>query len=198
VAFTADGRTVLTGTSRVFRRWDAESGKLLSSLLTGRGIRYESFTPDRRLAALATQDGPVLWDTESGKERLLTGLDTTPTPPPGASPLDRESHSPELSFQLGHSDALFASLPVLKKPKRRSVLRLPATVGWEQVEANYQAQLTDWTVVDPEPGFHPGPDFHVKIWRHQAGHFVAALVNTVVNDSRGPFRILYVMYDPAE
>jgi WD40 repeat protein len=198
VALTADGRTVLSGTSRVFRRWDAESGKLQNSTRASRSIGFESFTPDRRLAAMATPDGPVLWDTVSGKERLLTGLDITPTPPPGASPLGGESHSPEMAFQLGYSGALFALLPPFLQPKRRSVLRLPATVGWEQVEANYQAQLTDWMVVDPKPAYDPGPDFHVRIWGHQGRYFAVALVNDVLNDSRGSFRILYVMSEPVE
>jgi hypothetical protein len=196
VAFTAEGRTVLTGTHHVFRRWEAESGKLLNSTRASRSIRLESFTPDRRLAAMATTDGPVLWDTVSGTERLLTGLDDTPRPPPGASPLGRESDSPELAFQLGFSGALFVLLPV--EPQRKTTLRLPASVGWEQVEAYYQAQLAGWTVFDLKPTSDPGPNFHVRIWQQQDRYFALALVNAGLNDSRGPFRILYVMIDPPD
>jgi hypothetical protein len=139
----------------------------------------------------------VLWDMVSGKTWILTGRDDSPTSPPGASPLGRESDSYDVSFQLGlYSGTLSQFLPF--EPKRTAKLRLPATVGWEQVEANYQSQLADWTLVEPKPASRLGLSLHVKIWQQQDRHFAVALIDKVLDDFHGPFRILYVMSEPVE
>jgi hypothetical protein len=75
---------------------------------------------------------------------------------------------------------------------------LPAAVSWEQVEASDQAQLADWTVVDPKPESRLDSDLHIRIWRRQDRHFAVALVNDVLNDLHGSFRILHVMSEPVE
>jgi WD40 repeat protein len=195
VAFSPDGRTVMTGTSRVLKHWNAASGKVLKS--TAARAVFDAFSPDRRLVAMASSAGPVLWDTVSDRRRTLTGLDDAPKPPPGASLLGPESDSYQTSYQLGlYSMRLSQLLPF--EPIRSTKWRLPAAVSWEQVEASYQAQLADWTVVDPKPESRLDSDLHIRIWQQQDRHFAVALVNDALNDLHGSFRILHVMSEPVE
>lgn len=79
VAFSPDGRLLaLSGPKSVVQIYEAETGKLLYTLSTTRGLGLDafSFSPDGRTAATRdSQDKTVrLWDLATGKElRALTG-----------------------------------------------------------------------------------------------------------------------------
>jgi WD40 repeat protein len=69
VAFAPDGRTVVTGGSRI-RRWDAGTGRLLSTFpaVAGGCYRLAVDPAGRLLASAGSEDAVRLWDTASGRE----------------------------------------------------------------------------------------------------------------------------------
>jgi WD40 repeat protein/beta-lactamase regulating signal transducer with metallopeptidase domain len=76
VALSADGKTVVSyGTDRRIGRWDAATGKLLSSFRVPAATTVAAFSPDGRIIALAGADNVIrLEDTATGKQlHNLTG-----------------------------------------------------------------------------------------------------------------------------
>src|SRR5262249_13469795 len=76
VALLADGKTVVSwGIDRRIGRWEAATGKLLSSFRMPPTTTFGTFAPDGRIIALASADNAIrLVDTATGKElHKLTG-----------------------------------------------------------------------------------------------------------------------------
>src|SRR5207302_10815870 len=69
LAFSADGKTLLSAGHHTVRRWDAMSGRLLevSRAPGGRGV--SALSPDGRTVASVEGDALHLWDRE-GRRRL--------------------------------------------------------------------------------------------------------------------------------
>jgi WD40 repeat protein len=66
IAFTPDGRTLLTGSwDKTIGVWSAAGGTLLSALDWGRGkVQYVAAAPDGMTAAAACDRGVVIWDLD--------------------------------------------------------------------------------------------------------------------------------------
>jgi WD40 repeat protein len=74
VVISPSGTELATGDANgVLRLWDITSGSLQRKLPAGRGLLF-SMAFSGRLIAAAYREGTVLWDTETGESRELTGL----------------------------------------------------------------------------------------------------------------------------
>jgi WD40 repeat protein len=74
VAFTADGKTILTATgAHGLARWDAATGRLREEIALPGAVGMSSwFSSDGKLLAVGEADGLGIWDTATGKRlRLL-------------------------------------------------------------------------------------------------------------------------------
>jgi RNA polymerase sigma factor (sigma-70 family) len=69
LAFSPDGRTLVSGGDRVLRRFDVTTGKQQELFGTGHGQTHAmAFTPDGKTLAVASHDDATLWDTATWKE----------------------------------------------------------------------------------------------------------------------------------
>jgi WD40 repeat protein len=76
IAFTPDGKTLISSGDESIRRWDVASGKEKAALTRGRSnAKAVAVSPDGRLLASGNWDTTVrLWDSASGREiATLTG-----------------------------------------------------------------------------------------------------------------------------
>jgi WD40 repeat protein len=70
MAYSPDGRIVLTSSDKTARLWDAASGKELHTLRHDGPVVAVAFSPDGRTALTVSADKTArLWDAASGKER---------------------------------------------------------------------------------------------------------------------------------
>ena len=70
VAFSPDGRLVISGSDHQIRIWDVETGQIVSGPLDGHtdNVRSVAFSPDGRCAASCSTDKTIrIWDVETGK-----------------------------------------------------------------------------------------------------------------------------------
>jgi WD40 repeat protein len=108
VAFSPDGRTLLTGSEDgVVRRWQASTGRLLDSPLRSSEVACTlAFGHDEKLVLIGYNDGTVrLWDAITGKPLgtpiCLPGMLRTAT-----LSLDDRTSSPHVKAGLLYSDVL--------------------------------------------------------------------------------------------
>jgi WD40 repeat protein len=71
VAFSPDGRRIVTGSNDAAKVWETHNGKELFTLNVGRNVISVAFSPDGRRIATGSADATVkVWDADSGKELL--------------------------------------------------------------------------------------------------------------------------------
>ena len=69
VAFSPDGRTIMSRKDRDFRLWDIETGQLKNILKETKQINNITFSPDGQLLVGSNNSEILLWDTDTGKIR---------------------------------------------------------------------------------------------------------------------------------
>ena len=70
MSFTSDGKTIITGTGRSIKFWDAATGKLKFTTSEGHKnlLNDLAISPDEKILATATKDKVIkLWDMKTGK-----------------------------------------------------------------------------------------------------------------------------------
>jgi WD40 repeat protein len=71
VAWTDDGKTILTAGPNAMARWDAATGRLREEIALPGAADMGWFSPDGKLLAVGEADGLGVWDTATGKRQHL-------------------------------------------------------------------------------------------------------------------------------
>jgi WD40 repeat protein len=79
LALSPDGRRVVTTAEKSLRVWDAASGQMVGQLESSMVLQSAVFSPDGKLIAAGTCDGPIqVWDAATGRQHNTLDGQTVP------------------------------------------------------------------------------------------------------------------------